>query len=351
MTDRNVQYPKRYQMVPVQGTTDIVDLTPAPGEIYDEGTMINKATLLKDTTAALFGLGTDAVPDAVLAYLGQYAQHWWKRRLITKIPTETNAGSSSSPILLCHTNAGMYKIPVSNSIKYDYSADKFVQENPVIHDFEQTGETLIPQVKAYLLNKYVVKTNLGEIVENSPLYRVTEDTVLEYNSNSPRGLDAYNLKIIGSTDGVGSWQYVQSSDRNAYPDSGEQDGYEYEYLGIPFDNAVGAPKVETGSYVGTGTYGSSNPNSLTFGFVPKLVVITGNGVGEIGILQCSAGARFGVYMDTKLVNSATLSISVSGNSVSWYSYTPYQNGTAVSNAAAYQLNTKSSYAYTYLAIG
>lgn len=32
-------------------------------------------------------------------------------------------------------------------------------------------------------------------------------------------------------------------------------------------------KIQTGSYVGTGTYGSSNPCTLTFDFVPKLVVI------------------------------------------------------------------------------
>lgn len=230
-------------------------------------------SIASTSTKQLYGLGAEAVPDDVFAYLGQYAQHWWKRRAITKIPTETNVGSSSSTILLCHTNAGMYKIPVSDSIKYDYSADKFVQENPVIHDFEQTG-TRIPQVKAYLLNKYVVRTNLGEIVEDSPLYRVTEDTVLEYNSNSPMGLDAYNLKLIGSTDEVGSWEYVRSSDRNAYPDSGTQDGYEYEYLGIPFENAVVSPKIETGSYVGTGTYGRNNPNSLTFGFVPKILLIS-----------------------------------------------------------------------------
>lgn len=32
-------------------------------------------------------------------------------------------------------------------------------------------------------------------------------------------------------------------------------------------------KIEVGSYVGTGTYGSSNPNSLTFGFKPAIVFI------------------------------------------------------------------------------
>lgn len=33
----------------------------------------------------------------------------------------------------------------------------------------------------------------------------------------------------------------------------------------------GGARIEVGSYVGTGTYGSSNPNSLTFGFKPKIV--------------------------------------------------------------------------------
>lgn len=31
--------------------------------------------------------------------------------------------------------------------------------------------------------------------------------------------------------------------------------------------------MECGSYIGTGTFGASNPNRITFGFVPKLVII------------------------------------------------------------------------------
>ena len=73
----------------------------------------------------------------------------------------------------------------------------------------------------------------------------------------------------------GDWEYVQSSNRNAYPDSGEQDGYEYQYLGVPFDNAATAPKIQAGSYIGTGTYGADNPNSLTLEFQPQIVIIHG----------------------------------------------------------------------------
>ena len=40
--DRSVQFANRYRHVPVPGTTDIVDLIPAPGEVSEEGTLINK---------------------------------------------------------------------------------------------------------------------------------------------------------------------------------------------------------------------------------------------------------------------------------------------------------------------
>ena len=58
-----VQFPNRYKLTPVSG--DIYDLTPEPGIVTEPGTDLNKANLLKDTTAALYGLGADAVPNDV----------------------------------------------------------------------------------------------------------------------------------------------------------------------------------------------------------------------------------------------------------------------------------------------
>ena len=68
--------------------------------------------------------------------------------------------------------------------------------------------------------------------------------------------------------------------------------------------------IETGSYTGTNTYGSSNPNSLTFGFEPKLVIVQVNkivypggfiwvdGISEIGSVftDSSTGAFIHVYV-------------------------------------------------------
>lgn len=51
MKDRIVQYDERYKMQFNNGEEFIVWLEPEPGEIYEEGTPLNKATLLSDSTA------------------------------------------------------------------------------------------------------------------------------------------------------------------------------------------------------------------------------------------------------------------------------------------------------------
>lgn len=70
LTDRNVQYPTRYHVTPVAGTEDIHELTPAPGEITDEGTLINKGVLYSDETKALYPDGVNNPNDA-LEYLAK----------------------------------------------------------------------------------------------------------------------------------------------------------------------------------------------------------------------------------------------------------------------------------------
>lgn len=47
-----------------------------------------------------------------------------------------------------------------------------------------------------------------------------------------------------------------------------------EKLQAIFVAAESKAKIDVGSYVGTGTYGSSNPNSLTFGFEPKILIVS-----------------------------------------------------------------------------
>ena len=66
MLDRVPLYPGRVKLTPVSGQENVYDMVRAD-QPTQEGTPLNKASLLKDATAALFGFGADAVPDDVLA--------------------------------------------------------------------------------------------------------------------------------------------------------------------------------------------------------------------------------------------------------------------------------------------
>lgn len=73
MQDRIPLYPGRVTLTPVSGQANTYDMTRAD-QPTEEGTPLNKNTLLKDATAALYGLGSDAVPDEVLGMLKNSVQ-------------------------------------------------------------------------------------------------------------------------------------------------------------------------------------------------------------------------------------------------------------------------------------
>ena len=68
MKDRVSLYPGRVKLTPVSGQENTYDMVRAD-EPTQEGDPLSKATFLKDDTAALFGLGTDAVPDDLFKLL------------------------------------------------------------------------------------------------------------------------------------------------------------------------------------------------------------------------------------------------------------------------------------------
>jgi len=99
---------------------------------------------------------------------------------------------------------------------------------------------------------------------------------------------------------------------------------------------VGAMKIETGSYTGTGVYGADNSNSLTFGFVPKMVVVVPNTYHNT--------ATYGIIWNGQVGGSGNLFTS-SGTTLNWY-YTQ----TSATYGPTHQCNVSGT-AYRYLAIG
>lgn len=104
-------------------------------------------------------------------------------------------------------------------------------------------------------------------------------------------------------------------------------------------------KIMSGSYVGTGTYGKDNKNSLTFDSPPKMLIVTSHGrvyannVRYYDLLLYIFG--FDGLAPSTFTNKSDgfhlVTISGSGNTVSWHS----------TESAEYQLN-KSGVTYNYI---
>lgn len=110
----------------------------------------------------------------------------------------------------------------------------------------------------------------------------------------------------------------------------------------------GGAKIQTGSYVGTGTYGQDNPCSLTFDFEPKVVFLSDTSVSyNIVPIVCDAvkevGAfkfqLYGIYWGTSIITYIGL-LSMTANTLSWYNTDSVQG----------QLNISGT-TYPYVAIG
>lgn len=107
----------------------------------------------------------------------------------------------------------------------------------------------------------------------------------------------------------------------------------------------GLGKIVTGTYTGTGGYGTSNKKTLTFTAPPKLLVVmpatnTTNGqYGGFVAVRGIASSRAGGIMDDVSGSWGQLYFSWDGNSVSWYS-----------SANEYTQQNNSGMTYCYFAI-
>ncbi|WP_300134733.1 hypothetical protein [uncultured Oscillibacter sp.] len=78
---------------------------------------------------------------------------------------------------------------------------------------------------------------------------------------------------------------------------------------VPSSQLSDQVHIVTGSYVGTGTYGVDHPCSLTFNFLPKLIMITRYHTGTSSIDYIFPGDSEGNYwlMDTSLIPTSETS--------------------------------------------
>lgn len=83
---------------------------------------------------------------------------------------------------------------------------------------------------------------------------------------------------------------------------------------------VGAARIATGSYVGTGTWGPENPNSITFEFQPKVVLFsldTGDNYRPLPYLW-GDGKLYINYVNDGEARIYQNAATVEGNKLTWY---------------------------------
>lgn len=285
--------------------------------------------ILTQSTAALFGLDTNAVPDDVLAYLGKYNQYWWRRR--TFEATKIDFGPVEQiQVLWRSSSSRTWDVPYSEEVSIVGAVAKLKDKKTLSVSYSTYTEA------NKLKGKYFYEYDTENVcyVEPSAPDATRSGAYYVY-------ISAKKVQKVTPGYPTGDWEYIQSSDRSAYPDSGEQDGYEYQYLGIPFDNAATAPKIATGSYVGTETYGESYPNSLTFEFEPKLLIVQRNtDLYPGGFIWIDGISKIGsIFTDSSSGASLHISIIKNEKYITWYSTSGPEN----------QMNSVDS--YCYIAIG
>ena len=111
--------------------------------------------------------------------------------------------------------------------------------------------------------------------------------------------------------------------------------------------SAGNCRIVTGSYTGTGGYGEDQPNTLTFSFPPKLVVLAVGDAHSVLLSPCPQAAGY----HEAYTRYGMLKLTWSGNSLSWY-VDGFYDGSLYSNggSAERQLNQTGT-TYYYLALG
>lgn len=351
MKDRVPQHAGRVRLTPVSGQTDVFDMTMADGAT-EQGTPLNKATFLKDTTAALYGL-TNAVPDDVFSFIGKdFGNMWvWEKKQI--VETKTDITENTYLISSSQTNTRIY---YSDSVTVDENLQPALN-NPSTNAFSVSATNVASYISSYAPcyirwdgNNTIFYLPQGTTGGSSTSYTLYQSGTLQNNGVTMRSTATVKAKTLSY-----SFQTVgyTLTPTNTPP---VEAGYTFNSLG-QLGNFGNKAQIATGSYVGTGTYGSSNPNSLTFDFAPKMVFMLGRDVQYFGRFPYSGGNTHIFVMNMALLTE-TYNERLGFTYDASTSYESYGKRSADSKTI-YWYNTSSALSqcnsvnrtYYYLAIG
>lgn len=347
---------------------------------------INKVNeIISPETLNLYNLPDSATSNDVFNQLGQYNLHTWRRwptgtgyvvtlgETITLTLVRTSGSSNSVAVYYSNSatasSSGVsLSSPSSVTMTINYG-DSFNDSTPAEYD--------------------VIKGKYIRIGSNSTVYYVPSSSNLYYDEEwsvtSSGGVhhDGDLLKVEVQRTGYAysgssvTYQYLTSTDENTYPKSGTSGSWNYEYLGVPFENMLTpGMQFEVLQYTGTGGKGPSNKNKVTASFKPKIVflgyyrervgsssyfpTLENTGIREYtwttgwGSSWSPAHTIFipeGFYSSPKAIEadyddySTAFWFQVSNNTISWWIGEVTPTSTTSGGSATYQYNTSGTTYY------
>lgn len=249
---------------------------------------LNKYNLLKDATSALYGLGTDAVPDdafqkiAANLFRKNFVGNWyWVDPINTGGQTNytdicqgktaitfwygmTDWGYVSANLEIVSGGCRVYGSPLS----------QYPNSNGVLQTDVPQFENLVG--KTATLSILVTEMNPSD-GNNYPSFGAGRPgSLIKAKSITGPGLYTLSFTVTSDMKTVGisaiSGTSVSSSVTISKWKLEIGDTSTLEFTEPPY-NELTEDKIATGTYVGTGTYGKDNPTILTFPFKPKLLAI------------------------------------------------------------------------------
>lgn len=176
------------------------------------------------------------------------------------------------------------------------------QENVKSYTANATNDSWVSNIQSAIRGKFITvsgeKDNGGS--EGTNLVYIPDDAIVSYFENGVSLGYPYNYGFL-----VNKMQQV-----TGYP--AIPAGTTIGYMGMLGNKTI----IETGSYVGTGTYGKANPQTLTFNFDVKFFVLQGHdrNTYQVARIAVKGSDLFGSSSAT----NATGLVTWNGSTVSWY---------------------------------
>lgn len=245
MIDRNVEFPNRFRMTKVEGTDDIYDIIPAPGEVIAPGDTFSKANMLPDSIPALLGLkmANPQVKDAlnVLANVGNL--HVWERvqtysEPVPEVPAGYTFGSEQSVVAVGTSDGSSYYCTIYYADSVTVSSDGVVSlsnpSNQRNRIYDWIGSSTLAG-KFCIMGEYDGSTNLVKPTENGGVvFYVPSGGTIAYNESTKQITISKYQSVTGypytpAIPAGTTTDYLTSTDPNAYPKQSAEGGQDAYY--------------------------------------------------------------------------------------------------------------------------